>query len=82
MSFKYWKWSHLGDSNSRPVDYKSTALPGYAKVAFAMSGILTSFIIVFIKSNNCSRYGRLIKFSVMTEKVLYTDVKKTAIFIL
>ena len=27
------KWSHLGDSNSGPADYKSAALPGYAKVA-------------------------------------------------
>ena len=31
------KWSHLRDSDSGPADYKSAALPGYAKVAFGES---------------------------------------------
>ena len=36
------KWSHLRDMNPRPADYKSAALPGYAKVAVNL-GIMIMF---------------------------------------
>ena len=42
------EWSHLRDSNSRPADYKSAALPSYAKVALT-PGICHSFLLLSVR---------------------------------
>lgn len=49
------EWSHLRNLNPRPADYKSAALPSYAKVA-DNAVILISFITIsktFVKIQYC-----------------------------